>query len=127
MKRFALIPAMILMAGVMVTNPSAQSSTDATQLARLSESATTPAAHADVARQYRSLAADLNAKATKHEAEVKRLAKLRQPLDFKNPTLSDRAISRERQQAMDARRGASEASTQAQLHTQLAVELMASR
>jgi hypothetical protein len=58
---------------------------------------------------------------------VKRLERLRQPLDFKNPTLSDRAISRERQQAMDARRGAREASAQAQHHTQLAVELLASR
>jgi len=127
MKRVALIPAMIMAAGLMVSTLSAQSATDATQLARLSEAATTPAAHADAARQYRSLAADLSARATKHEAEVKRLEKLRQPLDFKNPTLSDRAISRERQQAMDARRGAHEASVQAQHHTALAVELMAAR
>lgn len=128
MKHRSFIPAAFALAATLaMTDAPALAASDTAELAQLSQAANTPKEHSEVARQYRAKAADMNAKAVKHEAEVKRLEVRRSPLDFKSPALSDRQIGKERQLAMEARRAAREASAQALNHTQLAVELMASR
>ena len=128
------IAQMLALAGIM-TLPTVAMGQDSkpadgkgSEIARLAETADTPAKHADVAKQFRARAADLTAAAVKHEAEVKRLERERFPVEHKQPAaLANRPLMRERQLAMEARRGAREALAQAELHTQLAVELLASR
>lgn len=94
----------------------------------MAAAAASPKEHTEVARQYRVRAADLTAMAAKHEAEVKRLERQRFPFEHKQPAaIASRPLMRERQLAMEARRAAREALAQAELHTQLAVELLAAR
>lgn len=129
MKLFRFIPALALVIGLGVpATLGAQSSAATSELARLAAEADTPAKHTQVAKQLRAKAADLNAKAVKHEAEVRRLERQRFPVEHKMPpALAHRPTMRERELAMEARRGAREALAQADMHTQLAVELLAAR
>ena len=129
MKLFRIIPALALVIGIAVpVSLQAQTTGTTSDVARLAEEADTPAKHTQLAKQLRARAADLNAKASKHEAEVRRLERQRFPVEHKMPpALANRPLMRERQLAMEARRGAREAVSQAELHTQLAVELLAAR
>lgn len=120
------VSALIVTAAIAVPAASAQSSTTS-QSDQIVVNANTPSAHADAARQFRARAADLNAKAVKHEAEAKRLYNNRFPVDHKQTAMASNAWNRERQAAIDARRGAREAAAQAALHSDLAVELLAAR
>ena len=128
MQLFKFIPALFVAGALIAPTASAQQSVpEGTELARLAEEANTPAAHANVAKQYRARANELTLAAQRYEADVKRLETKRFPVEHKQMVTANRPLMRARQQAMEARRGALEARTQAALHTQLSVELMAAR
>jgi hypothetical protein len=110
-----------------VSSAQSQKTTDVARLERLAVEANTPSRHADVARQFRLRAEELNAKAVRHEAEVKRLRAARMPHEHKIPEAVQQPLAREREQALQARRAAREAAQMAQRHTNLSVELLASR
>ena len=120
------LSAFIVTAAIAVPTVAAQSS-KASQPDQIVVDAKTPSAHAEAARQFRARAADLNAKAVRHEAEAKRLYSNRFPVEHKQTAMANNAWNRERQAAIDARRGAREAAEQAALHSDLAVELLAAR
>jgi hypothetical protein len=95
---------------------------DPERLQALAKSATTTAAHSEVARGYVEFADTLEAKAAKHEKEAARLAKAAEgnPLRHKWPAMATAPAERERRLAMQARRASSEARATALKHKSLA-------
>jgi hypothetical protein len=96
---------------------------DATKLEAMAREAQTAPEHAEVARQYRLRAESLEAKAEEHEAAVRKIAN--RPvigLEGKWPAMVRKPGERQRQLAMQARRGAREAYALADRHLRLAVE-----
>lgn len=93
------------------------------KLERMSKDASTPEQHANVARQYRLHAESLEAKATRHETEVKKLqARPRSALEYKWPAFARKPWQAEQRLAEEARSEARDAQQVAARHVQLAVE-----
>ena len=95
---------------------------DPQKLQTMARNATTPAAHAEVARGYADWAVSLDAKAVTHEANAERMAKDTRynPMKHKWPAMAAAPVERERRLAMQARRAANEARELAQKHEALA-------
>lgn len=94
---------------------------DEPKLQTLAKSANTPAEHAVVAKAYSEWAAELDAKAKKHEAEAEKLANSPNynPMRHKWPAMVQGPIDREKRLAMAARRAANEARETAAKHSSL--------
>jgi hypothetical protein len=95
---------------------------DSKALEAMSKKASSPEAHAKVARQFRLRAEELDAKAEKHEQNAKKLRNAQNPMSAKWPAMARNSSDRETQLAVQARRAAQECYAQASRHINLAVE-----
>lgn len=95
---------------------------DPQKLQEMAKNATTPAAHAEVARGYLEWAKSLDEKAARHELNAERLAKdtAYNPMKHKWPAMAAAPAERERRLAMQARRAANEARQLAMKHEAMA-------
>lgn len=94
-------------------------------LERRSKEADSPKEHAQLAKEYRLRAEDLEKKAAKHQATANKLRGPNAPLNpmaHKWPAMANGGWQREEQLAMQARRAAEECREQAVKHLSLAVE-----
>lgn len=100
---------------------------DAERLQKQARAASTPSAHAEVARGYQQWADTLDAKAAKHEANVQRMAGDNgyNPIRHKWPAMAAAPAERERRLALQARRAANEARALALKHESLAAARLA--
>lgn len=120
---FALVGALAVPAAAV--EPSAGNTIESQELELLARDAKTPAEHANVARHYRLRAEAFEAKATRHEAEARKMSDRTKghPLSSKWPAMTRNAAAQERQAAMQARRAATESFDLADRHIRLAVEV----
>ena len=88
----------------------------------LSKNASTPEEHAKAARQLRLRAEALEAKATEHEENARKMRSGANPMATKWPAMVQNGWKRESQLAIQARRAAQECNTRAAKHISLAVE-----
>ena len=95
------------------------------QLQALAREATTSPEHAAVARQYRLQAESFAARASEHEANVKRLARTAGPMQHKWPAMAPRDVQREKDRAMAARKASEESRRLADHHVRMSVEALA--
>jgi hypothetical protein len=86
----------------------------------MAKEAETATEHAAVAKQFRLRAEALEKKAKEHEAQAKNLAS--SPMAVKWPGMMPKALQREKQAAIEARRAAQESYQIADRHLRLAVE-----
>ena len=81
--------------------------------------------HADLARRFRLQAEAFDAKAAAHEAAAARVARQTPGMLQKWPAMMPPALTKAKQQALDARRSALESRVMADRHLRLAVETQA--
>lgn len=113
-----LILSLILVASAPGLAGAAEAKKNGKQLRAMAKQASTPAAHREVARDYRTWADQLDHKARKHEAEAERLAKdtSYNPMRQKWPAIAAGPLERHRHLAAQARRAANEARLLAEEH-----------
>jgi hypothetical protein len=105
---------------------SAQEAKPAPSLQALSLAASSVEEHQDVAKRARTQAAELNAKADRHEKRVAELmAQPAPPIAHKWPAMQPKPWEKERKLAVQARRGAVEAAQLAARHEELATRTAA--
>jgi len=94
-------------------------------LQTLEREADTPAEHATIAKQYRLRAESFETQAIKHEAKVRQYTNAAGPMVHKWPAMAPRALQKEKELAVEARRAARENRELAQRHMGLSVEALA--
>ena len=95
---------------------------DQVALMAASREASTLREHADLARRFRLQAEAFDAKAAEHEATAARVARQTPGMLQKWPAMVPPALTKAKQQALDARRSALESRVMADRHLRLAVE-----
>lgn len=95
---------------------------DQAALMAASREASTLREHADLARRFRLQAEAFDAKAAELEATAARVARQTPGMLQKWPAMMPPALTKAKQQALDARRSALESRTMADQHLRLAVE-----
>lgn len=112
------------LAATHLTATAAEPLVEPANLQALSKAARTPADHAKVARQFRLQAEQYEAKAARHDAEVRALQnRWKAPLAHKWPAMANHPqLDQHRSQAIEARRAANECRQQAERHYQASIE-----
>ena len=95
---------------------------DQLALMAASREASTLREHADLARRFRQQAEAFDAKAAEHDATAARVARQTPGMLQKWPAMVPPALTKAKQQALDARRSALESRVMADRHLRLAVE-----
>ena len=95
---------------------------DQVALMAASREASTLREHADLARRFRVQAEAFDVKAAEHEAVAARVARQTPGMLQKWPAMTPPALTKAKQQALDARRSALESRVMADRHLRLAVE-----
>src|SRR5262245_9313294 len=126
--RSTLLAAMMaaMTAAMMMGLPvaSAQTPAAAEQLQEMARAADSAGEHAEVAKQYRLRAESLDAEATKHEDEAKKLARSAGAMIYKWPAMAS-GHQRAKEKAVQTRRAAAESRKLADHHVRLSVEAQA--
>ena len=93
---------------------------DVKDIAAIAKTASTPAEHARVAKQYLTRAQALETKADKLERELRASASNRSAMDQKWPAMMNGMREKKEQNVMQARRAANESRELAEHHSRLA-------
>ena len=111
---------MILALTVPAAATAAERAPNVKDIDAIAKTASSPADHVHVAKQYLNRAQALEAKADKLERELRASTKNRSAMDQKWPALMNGMRDKKEQNVMQARRGANEARELAQHHSRLA-------